>query len=214
MTTCRASLAAFAGLAMAFAVLPGRVDAAAIDPEAARVFIQELSEDAVRSLTDGAVTKAQRIRRFRRMFADHFAVKAMGKWILGRHWRKATESERTEYLRLFEDLMVVSYVDRFAEYAGESLKTVRAVRHGEKTAIVFSEIVQPGSSKPIRVDWRVGRDSDAFKVLDVVVEGTSMSQTLRSDFGSTIRRRGGSLEGLLEALREKTAALKKEDGGG
>ena len=213
MTTRRAALAGLAGLVMALAVGPGRTEAAAIDPQAARAFIQELSEDAVRSLTDGAVPKAQRIRRFRRMFTDHFAVKAMGKWILGRHWRKATESQRTEYLRLFEDLMVVSYVDRFAEYAGESLKTVRAVQHGETIAIVFSEIVQPGSSKPIRVDWRVGRASDALKILDVVVEGTSMSQTLRSDFGSTIRRRGGTVEGLLEALREKTAELKKEDGG-
>ncbi len=212
MTTRRAALAALAGLAMALSVLPGRVDAAAIDPEAARAFIQDISENAVRSLTDDAVPKAERIRRFRRMFTNHFAVKAMGKWILGRHWRKATESERAEYLRLFEDLMVVSYVDRFAEYAGESLKTVRAVRHGETTAIVFSEIVQPGASKPIRVDWRVGRNSGQFKILDVMVEGTSMSQTLRSDFGSTIRRRGGTLEGLLEALREKTADLIKEDG--
>lgn len=212
MITRRSALAAFAGLAMALALPPGRAHAAAIDPEDARVFIQELSQQAVRSLTDDAVAKAERVRRFRRLFNDHFAVKAMGKWILGRYWRKASETERTEYLRLFEDLMVVSYVDRFAQYAGESLKIRRAVQHGEKTAIVFSEIVQPGSSKPIRVDWRVGRNSDAFKVLDVMVEGTSMSQTLRSDFGSTIRRRGGTLEGLLEALREKTADLKKEDG--
>lgn len=214
MITRRSALAAFVGLVMALAVLPGRTEADAVDPEAARAFIQDLSENAVRSLTDGTVPKAERIHRFRRMFTDHFAVKAMGKWILGRHWRKATDTERTEYLRLFEDLMVISYVDRFAEYAGESLKTVRAVQHGEKTAIVFSEIVQPGSSKPIRVDWRVGRNSDQFKILDVMVEGTSMSQTLRSDFGSTIRRRGGTVEGLLEALREKTADLKKEDGGG
>ena len=213
MTVRRRALAALAGLVLAIAVPPGPAEAAAIDPDAARAFIQELSQQAVQSLTDGAVAKAERIGRFRRMFTNHFAVKAIGKWILGRHWRKATETERAEYLRLFEDLMVVSYVDRFAEYAGESLKTVRAVQHGETTVIVFSEIVQPGSPKPIRVDWRVGRNSDALKILDVVVEGTSMSQTLRSDFGSTIRRRGGTVEGLLEALREKTADLKKEDGG-
>jgi len=42
----------------------------------------------------------------------------------------------------------------------------------------------------------------------VIVEGTSMSNTLRSDFGSIIRQKGGSIAGLISALREKTASLK------
>ena len=44
----------------------------------------------------------------------------------------------------------------------------------------------------------------------LVVEGASMSQTLRSDFGSIIRRKGGHVSGLLEELRIKTASLKAE----
>ena len=44
----------------------------------------------------------------------------------------------------------------------------------------------------------------------MVVEGASMSQTLRSDFGSIIRQKGGKVSGLLEELRVKTASLKGE----
>ncbi len=46
-----------------------------------------------------------------------------------------------------------------------------------------------------------------MKILDVIVEGASMSQTLRSDFGSIIRQKGGKVSGLLDVLRVKTAAL-------
>jgi len=42
----------------------------------------------------------------------------------------------------------------------------------------------------------------------VGVEGASMSQTLRSDFGSIIRQKEGKLAGLLEVLRAKTISLK------
>jgi phospholipid transport system substrate-binding protein len=176
----------------------------------AEQFIQGLAKQAVDSLTDAKVPRAERIRRFRDMFQKNFAVEAIGRWILGRHWRTATEAERAEYLKLFEDLMVVSYVDRFAEYAGESLRVNKAVPENNSTATVFSEILRPHQSQPVRVDWRVGRKDTTYKIVDVVVEGTSMSNTLRADFTATINQKGGSVSGLIEELRKKTESLKEE----
>jgi ABC-type transporter MlaC component len=64
----------------------------------------------------------------------------------------------------------------------------------------------------VQVLWRVGARGEIIKILDVVVEGASMSQTLRSDFGSIIRQRDGKVSGLLEELRVKTASLKADAG--
>ncbi len=177
----------------------------------AKSFIESLAKQAVDSLADPKVARPERINRFRRMFNDSFAVEAIGRWILGRHWRTATEAERSEYLGLFEDLMVVSYVDRFAEYAGEALKVNRSITENENTVTIFSEIVRPSGGQPVRVDWRVGRNKEAaYKIVDVVVEGTSMSNTMRADFTSVINQKGGQMSGLIEVLRAKTVALKQE----
>ncbi|MBC8445057.1 MAG: ABC transporter substrate-binding protein [Rhodospirillaceae bacterium] len=176
--------------------------------EEAREFVQTLAEKAVRELTDKSRPREQRIQRFREYFNEHFAVRGIGKWILGRHWRKAEEAQQEEYLKLFEDLMVVSYVDRFAAYAGEPLRIQKALVQDENNITVFSNIPQQEGNPAIRIDWRVARKEGLYKVVDVVVEGTSMSNTLRSDFGSIIRQRGGKVAGLLEALREKTARLR------
>ena len=73
---------------------------------------------------------------------------------------------------------------------------------------MFSEIHQNEGAPPVRVNWRVARKDAMYKIVDVVVEGTSMSNTLRSDFGSIIRQRGNKVSGLIEALREKTATLR------
>ena len=77
---------------------------------------------------------------------------------------------------------------------------------------MFTEIARPDGARLVQVLWRVGARGEIIKILDVVVEGASMSQTLRSDFGSIIRQKGGKISGLLEELRVKTASLKADAG--
>ena len=178
--------------------------------EGANAFLRSLADQAARSLTDADIPRPERIKRFRTMFRKNFAVRSIGKFVLGRNWRRASYEEREEYLVLFEDLMVVTYVDRFERYAGKSLRVKKTRVESEGIATVFSEIERPGGVKPIRVDWRVGTNGAIYKLLDVIVEGASMSNTLRSDFGSIVRREGNQIGGLLAVLREKTMALKAE----
>ncbi len=203
----RRILLALPGLLIATALLatPARADDVA--PRAEK-FIAALTQEAIDSLTSKDTPRDERIVRFRAMFNRHFAVHAIGRFVLGRHWQQATDKEQAEYLGLFEDLMVVSYVDRFQRYAGENLRIVNSRAEGQTAASVFTELHRPNSSAPVQVIWRVGALGDALKVVDVIVEGTSLSQTLRADFGSIIRQREGKVSGLIHELRLKTAELK------
>ena len=170
-------------------------------------FIGSLAQKAIESLTDPDVSREERIDRFRALFSDSFAVRSIGKRVLGRYWRKAGSEERMEYRKHFERLMVVAYVDRFANYAGESL-TIRENRIEDSAiATVFTEIHRRGGKKPIRVDWVVGTNGTIFKIVDVKVEGVSMTTTLRSEFSSIIRRRNGKVSGLIEELAKRAAQL-------
>lgn len=178
--------------------------------DGSRQFIQAMADQAIQSLTAQDIARPERIKRFRILFNEKFAVQAIGKFVLGRHWRNASDVEKTEYLKLFEDLMVNSYVDRFSSYAGEALDIKNTRGENKTTATVFSEIKRPGNAQPIHVDWRVGSNGEIYKILDVVVEGTSMSSTLRSDFGSIVRQKEGKVSGLIEELRKKTESLKAE----
>ena len=178
--------------------------------EGSRQFIQVMADQAIESLTATDIARVERVKRFRVLFNDKFAVKSIGKFVLGRYWRKANEDEKKEYLSLFEDLMVISYVDRFGSYAGEALRLKNARIENKTTVTVFSEIKRPGGAKPIHVNWRVGTNGTIYKILDVVVEGASMSSTLRSDFGSIIRQKNGKISGLIDALKKKTSALRAE----
>ncbi len=196
------------------ALAAGFLLAAAPPPAAAsgggeQRFIESMAEKAISLLTDTERSRTERMAIFRDILNENFAVEAIGRWVLGRYWTRATPEEKSEYLALFEDLIVVTYVDRFAEYAGEQLELVGSEAVGEADVMVHSLLKRPGDGQQVRVDWRVRAASDGapYRIYDVIVEGVSMAQTQRSEFGSVISREGRSVAGLLAVLREKTGDL-------
>ncbi|MDP7668201.1 MAG: ABC transporter substrate-binding protein [Rhodospirillales bacterium] len=166
--------------------------------------IEGLADKAIASLTERDITREERVSRFRTLLNDHFDVRTIGRWVLGRHWRSATPAEREEYFTLFEDLIVFTYVDRFTKYSGEALAVTGAKNVDEKDTLVSSEITRADAgSPPLRVDWRLRARDDGYRIVDVMVQGISMGQTQRSEFASVIRTNGGTIEALLEKLRAR-----------
>ena len=194
-------------LAALFLVTSGVVKAGDMD-DSATAFVQDLEKEAIAALADTTKPRPDRVTAFRSLFRDKFAVGVIGRWTLGRSWRKASPEEQKEFLMLFEDLMVATYVDRFSSYAGEGLKYTKTVPVDENMSTVHTEIVRPDQvdARPISVLWRVGRQGELYKVLDVVVQGASMSLTLQKEFTAIVRNKG-SVAGLIEELRKKTAEL-------
>lgn len=167
-------------------------------------FIENLAEEAVNALSEPDITREEREARFKKLLSDHFAVTTIGQWVLGRYWRTATLEERKEFLVLFEELLVVTYVNRFQRYSGESLsveKTLVDEKSGD--AVVFSQLNRPDGSPVVSVGWRLRSKGETFKIVDVLVEGVSMGQTQRSEFASVIRKHGGKVGGFLAELRER-----------
>jgi len=189
-------------VAILFVGVQDAARAGSID-EAPGEFIEKLADKAVAALTINDITRVERVRRFRTLLNDHFDVKIIGRFVLGRYWRQASEEERAEYLTLFEDLIVDTYVDRFAKYSGEALLVIKTEAIQDDDSIVFSSINRPSGGPPIDVDWRLRLRNGKYLIIDVIVEGVSMGQTQRSEFASVIGRNGGAVKGLLAKLRDR-----------
>lgn len=170
--------------------------------DGARKFIQSLADRAVAALAVKEISREERIKRFHELLKAHFAIETMGRWVLGRHWQNATAEERTEYLKLFEDLIVITYVDRFADYSGEGLEVIDGSTRGDRYCYVSTRIKLPGAD-PLDVGWWVRLEGQDFKIFDVSVTGISMSQTQRDEFASSLRQNGGSISQFLDELRKR-----------
>jgi phospholipid transport system substrate-binding protein len=176
---------------------------AANSGDGAAVFIADLGDRAIRTLSDTAVGDSSRRIQFRALFLEGFDVKALSRYAIGRYWRKADTDQRGEYQRLFTDFIVNTYAARFGQYSGERLVVIGERPIKGKDTIVKSNIVRPEGA-PVRVDWRVRQRENGFKVIDIIVEGVSMAITQRDEFASVIRRNGGNVGGLIQELKDKT----------
>jgi len=192
-----------------FAVSPGSATATA--SESTSDFVKSLGDQAIKVLTVKDISEGERENRFRRLLRNGFDVRRIGRFVLGRYARNASAEAIKQYNQLFEDLIVVTYASRFAQYSGQSFDIKRATKPTARgDSIVLSEIAATDGSPPIRVDWQVNNAKGRYKIVDVRVEGVSMSVTQREEFTAVIRQNGGDIEALLDALRKKTVSLKSK----
>jgi len=174
------------------------------DTAQASEFIRQMGDKALSSLTAKELPADERSQRVRSLLRENFNIHAIGRFVMGTHWKDATESQRTEYMNLFEDMIVRTYTQRFADYSGESFQVTGASAAGKSgDSIVNSVIQQKNGAPPINVDWRVHSEDGQMKIIDVVVDNISMSVTQRADFDSIIQQGGGKVEALLSSLRDK-----------
>ncbi len=183
--------------------VPGLLLAAA-SPEAvegAAAFIADLAGRAISILRSGGNKLENREARFRDLLSAGFDMPFIARFVLGKHWRKATPQQRSDYQALFTEFILQSYSRRMGGYSGETFTVAGARAAGKKDVMVKTRIVQPGGLA-IKADWRVRPLNGQYKIIDIMVEGVSMAVTQRSEFNSVVRQRG--IQGLLEALRART----------
>lgn len=164
-------------------------------------FVQKMGEAALTELTDKELKGAEREKRVRELLRRNFDVQTIGRAALGTHWRSATETQRKEYLSLFEDMIVRTYAQRFGEYTGQQFRVngSKPTTRADDT-IVSSHVIQQGAP-PLLIEWRVRQTGGQYKVIDVFIENVSMMITQRSDFDSVVQRSG--IDGLIDSLRQR-----------
>ncbi len=169
--------------------------------EGASAFIADLASRAIVILQSSGDKIERREAEFRGLLSTGFDMSFIARFVLGKHWRKATPQQRADYQALFTEFLLKSYSRRMGGYAGETFTVADARPAGKKDIMVKTRIVQPGGP-PIKADWRVRPKKGQYKIIDIMIEGVSMAVTQRSEFNAVVRQRG--IHGLLKALRART----------
>lgn len=172
----------------------------------ASAFVNTLGSDAVATMADKSLTKIRRVERFRGLFQKDFDIPTIAHFALGRYWNDATPGQRREYLKEFEIMVVRSYAAHFDTYGGGTFRILNSRPDSDHDAFVMTEVA-PFKGPPTKVAWRVRQRDDHLGIIDVVVEGVSMSVTQRQEFSSVIQAKAGSIDAFIQSLRDKNAAI-------
>jgi phospholipid transport system substrate-binding protein len=185
---------------------------AAAPGEEAEAFMQDLAVNGIAMLEQGNYTDDERELEFRKLVRNGFALQAIGKFVVGRYWRKMTADQQSEYQELFSEWLLKAYANRLGGYRGQTLKIVKSMETESRynDVIVSTRVVRVNGQPPINADWRVRKFGDEYKIIDVAVEGASMVGTQRKEFESVIKKVGVS--GLIDNLRSRLAVLLADTG--
>lgn len=199
----RVLLGAFAVLPM-LGALPATARAAAPDATTARDFIKQ-SGDQLVSIVNGPGSNQAKSAKLRALVDRIVAVDQIGRFVLGRYWRVATPAQQQEYLHLFHQTLAYNITNQIRAYKGVTF-AVDGAKPGPEGQMVATTVTRPGQS-PADVQWVVDTVGGAPRIVDVVVEGTSLRITERSDYSSVINDHGGEVSALLDAMKQQISRI-------
>lgn len=175
-------------------------DQAAASPESAAQFVNQFGNRAIETLRTPGLTDANREAVVRDLLRQGLDLAFIGRFVMGKHWARATPAQQGEYLALFEGYMVKTYAAWFARNVGERLTVVEVRQASAKDVVVNSRIDRQGAP-PIFAEWRVRTIAGQDRVIDIASNGISLAGNQRLEFDSVIKRHG--IDGLIAFLRER-----------
>jgi len=163
--------------------------------------IRSAVDQVVRILADQAAAAPQRRAAIRGVAEGMFDYREIARRALGRHWPGLRQQDREEFVSLFAGLLERAYISELERYNGERIAYAGESVQGGVATVMTRVKTRDGAD--LRIDYRMARAGDRWRVADVVVEGVSMTASYRSQFDKVIET--SSFEELLRRMRSSAA---------
>jgi phospholipid transport system substrate-binding protein len=183
-----------ATIAVALALAGAVVVRADDGPMAFTRQVLERSNQIVRGPED----RKQKLAALSELLRGFLDTDALARLAAEQHLEGRSDAEVQEFLGLFHDFFVRTYVQRLLLFDAPDFAYDKETVDGD-TGHVATEVVTPGDR--FSVDYTFRRTPDGWRATDIDVEGVSLAKNFRSQFDSAVAK--DSFQGLLDRLRAK-----------
>jgi phospholipid transport system substrate-binding protein len=202
----RASVVALA-VTCGFAATPAHADNGTVPPGEPAIDVVESLHEALLGVMKGGDDLGfdGRYDLLAKVLPNLFDIPFMAEKSVGRHWKTATEAERTQLLSTFNRFMISNYAGNFDSHSGQVFETLGEAESTHGTTIVQTQIVET-DGEVIQLNYRLRPSTGRWSIIDVYLNGTVSELALRrSEYSTLIQREG--FDALITALNEKIVDL-------
>jgi len=125
-------------------------------------------------------------------------LQAMGKLILGKHWKTATSEQQQRFIHEFKSMLVRTYAKSIADYGHAKVTVMEGVKQKSAKFHMVQTELDLGSGAPMKVTYVFRQKDAAWLVFDLAVDGLSLVKNFRSSFVQEINET--SLDALIERI--------------
>jgi phospholipid transport system substrate-binding protein len=177
---------------------------AAEDPS---VLVRTTSEQVRMALMkeNGANTEAVRAEVEKIVF-PRFDFTRMTALAVGKHWRLASDQQKTALTTEFRILLTRTYFSTMLRYRDAKIviKPDALIENEGKEATVKSQVQVSNANAPVAIDYVLYNTAEGWKFFNVSVEGASLVTVYRNQFGDEVTK--GGIDGLILSLHTKNLA--------
>lgn len=189
----------------------GTASGAGPAPAAATAVVEALHNELLSAMKSAGTTSVtDRAARLGPVISSSFALHRMSQFAAGSGWRKMTDQQKSAYLRVFTDITIATYANRFDGFSGESFATLGTEAALNDSLLVMTELRRPRKD-PVRLTYVVLGSDDGPKIVDIYLDGSiSELARQRSEYQSVLRSSGA--DALISGLQEQANRMLKSNG--
>lgn len=132
----------------------------------------------------------------------HVDFQRMTASAVGRSWKSATPEQHKRLQEEFKTLLVRSYAGALTQVKDQTV-SVKRMRGKVEDGDVEVQTEVKGSGEPVRLDYRLEKSGDSWKIYNINVVGVWLVEQYRTAFNQKINASG--IDGLISWLAERNA---------
>lgn len=136
-------------------------------------------------------------------FIPHVDTLGMSRSVLGRvAWQTASAKEKSQFTTEFTHLVLRTYAQPLANYSGEKVEFMPVKPSSSaRFSQVQTIIIRPNGQRIPMTYHLVLNAQNEWKIYDLSVEGVSLLNSFRNQFGDALRQDG--LQNIINSLHQK-----------
>ncbi len=195
-------LLSFAWMAQGHAVSVPQDDPAEMVSLLSVELIKAMNEQRVELESD-----PEKVKAFAAVYVlPYIDTAKMARYVMGKHWRTANESQQTEFMAAFSNTLIRSYSQSLLKLNIETVKVKKAQQEKPGRVTVPSVVVQAdGNQTDVVYRAYLNKKSKKWMLYDVSIEGISMLLNYRKAYGSDFSKVG--IDAVIVDMKAKNSAF-------
>jgi len=136
----------------------------------------------------------------------HLNVRLVSQKTLGKYWKERNKKEQDEFVQLLGDLFRYVAFPNSSKFFGEMNIHYAATEMEDKRATVPLTVEHPDEGE-VGIDFVLEQNSARWQVVDVILDGVSMRNNLRTQFYKVIKK--NDYPELLRRMQKKLDGARK-----
>lgn len=175
---------------------------AATEPSA---LVKQTSEDVLAIVkNDAEIQAGNREKLFalaEEKILPNFDFDRVCRLVLGKHWRRATDAQKSNFQQEFRTLLLRTYSSALVKYDIKEIQYQKTKYSKDMQLAKVPTVIVPKDGPSVGVTYTLKTQDDTWKVYDIVIENISLVTNYRSQFATEIRQNG--LDSLIAKLASK-----------